>query len=127
VKFLVDENAPYDVLDFLRSRGHIADYVGESFAKSSPDALLLLAAELHGYIVVTFDRDFKRLIQQVPAGSRRAVESRAGRISFSCKEPLAFPRLQESISVIEFLYDDAERKGKRFIIQISATSYTVVG
>jgi hypothetical protein len=55
------------------------------------------------------------------------VESRAGRISFSCKEPLAFPRLQESISVIEFLYDDAERKGKRFIIQISATSYTVVG
>jgi hypothetical protein len=105
----------------------MADYVGEAFAKSSPDALLLKAAELHGYVINTFDRDFKRLITQVPAGSRTAIESRAGRISFSCKEPEAFPRLQEMLNLIEILHADANLKGKRFIMQISATSFTVVG
>lgn len=126
MQFLVDENAPYDLLDFLRSRGHVAEYVGDAFAKSSPDSLLLKAAELHGYVVITFDRDFKRLITQVPAGNKRAVESRAGRISFS-KEPEALPRLRDMIDLIEILHADAERRGIRFILQISATSFTVVG
>jgi hypothetical protein len=118
---------PFGALAFLRSRGHTADYVGDAFAKSSPDALLLKAAELHGYVIVTFDWDFKRLISQVPAGSKRAVDSRAGRISLSCKEPEALPRLQQMIDLIEILHAAAERRGIRFILQISATSYTGVG
>jgi hypothetical protein len=126
MRFLIDENAPHDVVNLLRGRGHVAEYVGEAFAKSSPDSLLLLAAELHGH-VVTIDRDFKQLLRQVPAGSRSAVDRRAGRISFSCREDQTLPRLQELLGPIEILHQHAQDQGKRFIMQISATSYTVSG
>lgn len=127
MRFLVDENAPFAVVEFLRSRGHEAEYVGEAFAKSSPDPLLLAAAEFHGYVIVTYDRDFKRLIRQVPAGRRRSVERQAGRISFSCKETMTLQRLTELMDDIEYLAASAERRGKRFIIQISETGFTSVG
>ena len=126
MKFLVDENAPIDLVAFLQSRGHEADYVGDAFPKSSPDALLLFAAELHGYVVVTFDKDMKRMLRQVPAGHRSKVRQRAGRISFSCPEVMALSRLEEMIEEIEALHVILEAKGKRFIVQISTTGMQVV-
>ena len=124
VRFLVDENAPIDLVYFLRERCHEAEYVGEAFAKSSPDGLLLSGAEIHGYIVVTFDRDFKQLLRQVPAGKRRTVEKRAGRISFKCDENEALPRLVDLIEHVENTYDFVTKRGQWFVLQISLTSVT---
>ncbi|HEX7102693.1 MAG TPA: DUF5615 family PIN-like protein, partial [Nitrolancea sp.] len=70
IRFLVDENVPAGVSTFLRDRGHDVFPVGEYLAKGSPDQLLTVAAELEGMVVITFDRDFKRLITQMPHGSR---------------------------------------------------------
>lgn len=125
MRFLIDENAPMDLVYFLRDRGHEAEYVGEAFAKASPDGLLLSAAEIHGYIVITFDKDFKRLLRQVPAGQKTAVEKMAGRISFSCTETQCLPRLTELIDHVENSYQYATSRGKRFVMQISQTSITM--
>lgn len=113
------------VSEFLRDRGHAVETVGEAFAKGSPDALLLSSAELFEWVVVTFDKDFKRLIQQVPVGGRGRINRRAGRISLSCREHEVRARFQELIEVIELAYELASRQGKRLIMQISLTSYTV--
>jgi hypothetical protein len=124
IVFLVDENAPRDIVTFLESRGHEVHYVGETFVKGSPDLLLLSAAEVNGYVIITFDKDFKQLIRQLPVGVRRRTERMAGRISFSCKETVAISRIQELIGIIEAHYDFAVEQNKRFVVQMSETSIT---
>lgn len=94
IHFLVDENVPSAVSEFLHRRGHEVDAVGNVLPKASPDALLLSAAELFGLVVITFDKDFKRLIQHVPVGSRNRFNRGAGRISLSCREPEAISRIE---------------------------------
>jgi hypothetical protein len=88
---------------------------------------LLLDAELEVYVVITFDKYCRQLIRQVPTGSRSAVARHAGRIGFSCREDQALPRLRELLRLVEIMYEHSQRQEKRFIIQISATSYTVSG
>lgn len=122
IRFLIDENVPLTIGEFLRSRGHDVSIVGETLAKSSPDELLRTIAETHGYVVVTFDRDFKRLIRRFPEGTRSRFERHAGRISFTCNERDAEVRIEELLEVIEFHYAIANRQGKRFVMQISRTS-----
>lgn len=48
IGFLVDENVPAPVTTFLKARGHTVYAVAESFTKSSPDSLLVSAAEING-------------------------------------------------------------------------------
>jgi len=102
IRFLIDENVPAAVSTFLRGRGHAVFPVGEYLAKGSPDALLTLAAEHEGLVVITFDRDFKRLAKQLPHGSRGRFERGAGRISLVLEEPQALRRIEELIETIEF-------------------------
>jgi hypothetical protein len=124
ISFLVDENVPWDIVVFLRMRGHQVHYVGETFMKGSPDLLLLSTAEVNGYVIVTFDKDFRQLIRQLPIGVRKRTERMAGRISFTCKETVAIERTRDLIEIIEAHYDFAVMQNKRFVLQISETSIT---
>lgn len=89
--------------------------------------MLVVAAEFEGLVVVTFDRDFKRLVTQLPVGTRTRFNRQAGRISLRLEEPRALGRIKELIEVIEVSYQFALARGQRFIMQISETSYTVSG
>ena len=126
IRFLVDENVPVDVITFLRERQHVVLPVGEYFAKSSPDVLLAAAAEIEGLVIVTFDRDFRRLVRQLPSGVRTQAAHHAGRISVTCTETELLGRRRTLIDVIEVHYAFSQRQGHRLIMQISATSYTFV-
>ena len=127
IRFLIDENAPRSIGRFLESRGHDVLYVGDQFAKRTPDSVLVVAAELEGLVVVTFDRDFKRLVTQLPAGTRTRFNRQAGRISLRMDEPKAQSRIEELIDIIEVSYQFTLARNQRFIMQISETSYTVSG
>jgi hypothetical protein len=102
-------------------------YVGDHFVKSTPDSLLLIAAEAEGLVVITFDRDFKQLVRQLPAGVRTRFGRSAGRISLRIEESKAHARIEELIDIIELSYQFASLRQQRFIMQISETSYTVTG
>ena len=125
IKFLVDENVPADVTTFLRSRGHEVFPVGEYFAKSSPDHLLVTAAEQNGLVVITFDKDFKRLITQVPVGYRGKFGASAGRISLHMKETEAPQRIIDMLPTVEFHYHQSLLNETRFIMQMSLSTITV--
>jgi hypothetical protein len=127
IRFLVDENAPRSIGRFLELRGHDVLYVGDQFAKSTPDTVLVVAAEFEGLVVVTFDRDFKRLVAQLPSGTRTRFSRQAGRISLRMDEHKAQARIEELVDVIEISYQFALARNQRFIMQISETSYTVSG
>jgi hypothetical protein len=127
IRFLIDENAPQSIGRFLESRGHEVLHVGEQFAKRTPDSALVVAAEFAGLVVITFDRDFKRLVTQLPPGTRTRFNRQAGRISLRMHEPRALARVEELIDVIEVSYQFALARDRRFIMQISESSYTVSG
>ena len=86
--------------------------------------MLTAAAEWEGLVVVTFDTDFKTLIKQVPVGHRTQFKARAGRISLTMEETKATARLEEMLPIIEFVYSQCLDKNRRFIMQISLTSFT---
>ena len=124
IPLLIDENVPESVTDFFRERGHSVQLVRELLLSGTPDPIIAAVADRMGAVVVTWDRDFNRLIQRVPKGGRGAVR-RAGRISFSCNEARGRARLESVIESIEFEYERSRRVGtKRFIVSISETTFT---
>lgn len=127
IHFLLDENVPVAAAEPLRASGHNVIHVGGAVGASTPDQTLAEIAETHGLIVVTFDRDFKTLIRQMPEGSRGRMERSVGRISLRCTEPEARGRIELLMRVIEFHYAEAECRGIRFVMQISQSSLTIVG
>lgn len=126
MRFLIDENVPDSVADFLRQRGHEVELVRDVLLRGSPDQLVVFTASLQESIVVTLDRDFKSLIQRMPEGSRGTVRYRTGRISLRCNPVVARQRIETLIERIEFEYELAQREDDpRLIVEISETTYRV--
>ena len=61
MRILADENMPANVVDRLRDSGHDVEWAVESY-RSEPDPNLLRIATRDRRILVTFDRDFGRLL-----------------------------------------------------------------
>jgi predicted nuclease of predicted toxin-antitoxin system len=59
--FLADENVEMDVVDRLKSLGHIAVHASE-LSRGRPDAAILEAASRAGQILITNDKDFGELV-----------------------------------------------------------------
>ena len=89
------------------------------------DQIARIGNEVIG-IVVTWDKDFKRIIERVPIG-RRAQFRRLGRISLDCRSKSARRRLEALMHFIEFGYADAmASRDRRLIVEISETSIRFV-
>ena len=80
MRFLLDENVPDQIAEFFRSKGHEVLLTREAFAAGTPDQLLLFASEVEGLIIVSKDKDFRRLKDMLPQGHHRRVTGGAGQI-----------------------------------------------
>lgn len=101
------------------------EFVRDKFASGSPDEVVAVGGNVMGAVIITWDRDFKKLIRRMPKGTHRALKN-LGRISFCCSEPLGRKRIEELIDSIEFEYTQVQRfPDRRLIMQISETSFTV--
>lgn len=61
MRILADENMPVNVVEGLRDGGHDVEWAVESY-RSEPDLNLLRIATRDSRTLVTFDRDFGRLL-----------------------------------------------------------------
>jgi len=123
---LIDENVPESVTDFLRARGHDVRLVREVLPAGTADPILARIGDELEAIVVTWDKDFRRVISRVPFGSRAAFR-RLGRISFRCNEARGRARIEELIEWIEFEYAQVQkRRDKRLIVEIGDNSFRVI-
>ena len=59
--FLADENVEMDIVDRLRSLGHVAVHASE-LSHGRPDAAVLHAASQAGQVLITNDKDFGELV-----------------------------------------------------------------
>jgi predicted nuclease of predicted toxin-antitoxin system len=69
MRLLLDENVQQAIADFLRSRGHEIYLAREALAPRTSDSDLSKVGDLLGLIVVTWDRDLKRLAKRSLLGA----------------------------------------------------------
>lgn len=124
---LIDENIPDSVATFLRERGHTVHLSRDVLASGAKDPVIAKVGDQMAAIVVTFDKDFKKLISKLAQGERQRFRH-LGRISLSCPAPRALVRLTKFIDAIEFHYQLSLREpDKRLIVELGDSYFRVVG
>lgn len=115
---MIDENVPNSVAQVFVDRGHDVRYVRDLFPAGTPDPVIATIGDRLAAIVVTWDRDFERLVKRIPEGNRARFR-RLGRISFRCNEVRGRQLLIKWIDHIEFHYERAhEQPDIRMMVQI---------
>lgn len=117
IRFLLDNNVPDSVADFLRHRGHDVALVREVMAANAKDPVVAKAAIQAQRVLVSWDRDFNHQRFQQP----RFAE--LSRIGMSCPEPDGASRMEQLIDVIEFTYVRAN--GTPILIRVARDKYQV--
>jgi predicted nuclease of predicted toxin-antitoxin system len=115
---LIDENVPNSVARLFAERGHDVRFVRDLFPSGTPDPVIATIGDRLSAIVVTWDRDFERLVKRIPEGNRARFR-RLGRISFRCNEVRGRALLERWIDMIEFHYEQAlAQRDMRMMVQI---------
>lgn len=115
---LIDENVPASVAKVFADRGHDVRLVRDLFPAGTPDPVIATIGDRLSAIVVTWDKDFDRIISRVPEGNRARFR-KLGRISFRCNEVRGKALLQKWIEMIEFHYEHCmQDPDLRMIVQI---------
>jgi predicted nuclease of predicted toxin-antitoxin system len=117
--FLIDEDVPKAVADFLRARGHTVVHILDVSMMSTQDEIVAAIGDDMRAIIVTCNaRDFKALVQRVPGGNRARFR-RLGLINLRCRQSQAANRVRHHIESIEFHFARVQaRPDKRLMIDI---------
>ena len=120
IRFFIDNCVPDSVAGVLRNAGHEVILLRDSIAPDAPDSFVAAVAELHGAVLVSYDKDFRSLAPRIGVGQRRFRT--LSRIGFKCSEPQAARRLESALSLIEHEWTLAQSvPDKRIMIEIGPT------
>ncbi len=116
MKFLLDECIPASALNALKTDGFNAETVLEHLLPESPDTLVASTANQLGAIIVSHDRDFKRLIVRQHDGQLPKYRN-AHLIKMECKHRRIADRLKFVMPIISAEFEARKAmKDKRMII-----------
>jgi predicted nuclease of predicted toxin-antitoxin system len=62
IRFLMDENIPPPVVDFLRKRGFDAKEIGKTGTRGASDDEIMQQALQEGRVLLTFDKHFSNIL-----------------------------------------------------------------
>ncbi len=127
MRFLIDEDVPLAVAEYIQNRGHEAIQAREVLVRGSHDWVLANHAHANKLIVVTWNhKHFARHIKRRPHEDQIRYPD-AGRISFTCPKPVGVERLRRYMPVIELEYALVQNDDdKRLIVEIR-TEDVVIG
>jgi hypothetical protein len=116
IPVLIDLNVADDVVDVIRQRGHRVTFARDELLPTAPDEEIAKLADDLGAVVLTWDKDFSRLISRTFFGSP-PPHRHAGRISFvGCRYEIGRRRLERYIELIELEWALAQRRRDRRLI-----------
>ena len=132
IVFLIDEDVPWSVAQFLMDRGHIIHSVKKSTSEGEPDSVIVkLGHELSeeiGIPVVILTWNHKHFVDHI---SRRPPNNNnrfrnLGRLSFTCSHPAGIKRIRETIEDVEREYALCQTRGdKRLIMSIGENTFMI--
>lgn len=116
--FFLDENVPAAVREVLTDAGHEAEFIRTIIPEGSPDELVATTSEQNGAILISFDKDFKKISPRIPDG-QKARFKRLSIIRMECKKPRAAQRIQTALPFIELQHKQSkDAKSGKFIISV---------
>ncbi len=126
IHFLLDEDVPEAVAQFLRDREHIVTWSRALIPLGSPDPLVVREADRLGAVIVTWNRrHFHPIIRREQSGVLPRFP-RAGLLSFKCNRVHAVNRLSDLIELVEREYAECQRQDdKRLIFEIWEDKYSI--
>lgn len=127
IRFLLDENVSSSVIEVFEARGHDVLLARDVLAAGTPDAVLAILIVHEAMVIVTHDRDFRSIRKMLPERERRRYARGAGRLQLDIPEIDARGAIEEHLPLLEFWYDDCQRKGKPFQVIIQKSGIKLQG
>lgn len=126
MRFLTDEHIGTSVVEFLRTKSKYVYLARHELGPGASDPAIVIDAIKRGAIVVSCDRDFRALFEQVPVGHRRNFDRLCGRIELK-QIPMTeiIERLRALWPVIASTERLARKRRQRLIMRVTKTSFTV--
>ena len=127
MRLLIDECCPKSTADAFAERGHEVIDVRSVVMPGTPDAVVARVADDLNAIVVTWNiKDFSRLAGRARLSTGQRLRN-LGYIAFKCREVLGAQRVRELAELIEFEFEQNQRRpDRRMVIRISTTTITIV-
>jgi predicted nuclease of predicted toxin-antitoxin system len=118
MRFVLEECIPVPVDQLLIAGGHEAKWITELVPPGSPDQLVAAAAEGDSSILISHDRDFRKIAPRVQDGQQRRFR-RLHIIRMECKAARIGQRLLYNLPVIAFeLNERRAMRDRRLIMAI---------
>ena len=99
LRFLLDENVPVAVKDVLEAERHDVIVVTELAPVGSPDQVVATISAQEGRILVSHDKDMKRIERYISEGATERFPS-LSRLMLTCPEPAAADRLKLFLQIV---------------------------
>ncbi len=124
MRILGDQNITESLLIELENLGHEVFRLRELMRTDSPDALVAFLALQEAFVLVTHDKDFRRINELIPRGYRAKVKN-SGCIVFRVEGPRALPRMRDVYPVLNFLWEWTRQANRAFLVSVTHTSIQV--
>lgn len=122
ITFFFDENVNRDMAPVLVNAGHDVVYSVDVLAAGTVDQIVANVALASSYVLVTHDKDFKKLERLLSSAELGSIAKGAGKLQLlRIDEISAVQRVQENLDRIEFEYSRCMRLEKPFFMSISKT------
>lgn len=115
--FLIDHNVQTSVHRVLKQMRHDVALSKIEVGQNAPDAIVATAAMEQGRILVSHDRDMKR-IQRFLSARDRARYPALSRLMLQLPEPMAARRLQEMMPLIECEFELARASNAPMLVHL---------
>lgn len=127
IRFLLDENVSKTVVDVLEARGHSVIRAQDVFDAGTSDVVLAVLIAHESMVIITHDRDFRRIRQMLPERERRRYARGADRLQLDVPEMDVRRHIEERLPLIEFHYEDCQRTGKPFQMILQKSGVKIQG
>ena len=118
--FFLDHNVAASVGRVLQQAGHEVVLLTDVLPQDAQDRLVAAVAEQQGAVLVSHDRDFRRLAPRIGIG--RSQYRKLSRVALTCTEPQAAGRIQAALALIEAEWTIAQAaRDQRMIIEIGSS------
>ncbi len=125
VRFLIDQNVQHSVGRCLAEFGHDILWSRDAVGQGAPDPQVAAAAMSENRVLVSHDKDMKRIERYLSEGYAKRFPSLC-RLMLNCPEPMAARRVEGLMSLIEFEFAVCFERNHRFVFHVQERRVRII-